>query len=278
MGIVFVILAFLILAAFIYGIFFLIFKLGWIIAGSSRNKWPLILAGVATVLLFAVTIISTMVGVNKYIMPIMPVVEKTIQKTDITTGIRPYTDPQYGFSINLFGGTEMTEWINIDKDEHFVLGFDTNIGAVAKKRNPTDNNSVPPISGFVVYVQKDEPLASVEQYLQEQADEWLSVQSPQVSFMSAPDFSVPNTVFLEGEGSTDQGRNFRIYVTIAAQDDLRYAVVGFVTGNPAYYQLAKEEIRSFRPAGMPPAPLVRNTAFTVPAQEQQPALPEQPAN
>ena len=38
----FVILALLVLlvAAVTYGVFFLIFKLIWVIAGKSRNKWP----------------------------------------------------------------------------------------------------------------------------------------------------------------------------------------------------------------------------------------------
>lgn len=282
MGLIFIILAFLILAALIYGIFFLMFKLGWIIGGSNRNKWPLILAGAATVLLFAVAILSTMAAIHKYITPIMPVVEKTIQKTDITTGIHPYTSPQYGFTLNLFGGTEMTDWINLDDENYLQFGFDTNIGAIVKKSktNPTPN-AIVPISGFLVYAQKGEPLANVNQYLQEQTDEWTSIQNPQVRITAEPDFSVPNTVFLEGEGTTDQGKIFHLYVTLAAQDTMRYAVIGFVTGNPAYIQLTKDEIRSFRLPGAAPAVLPSSAALpgsaALPAAPQEQTDPTQPA-
>lgn len=275
MALIIAILAFLILAALVYVVFFLIFKLGWVIAGKKRNKWPLILAGLATVVLFAVAIISIMLGVNKYVMPFMALVDKTMQKTEITTGIRPYTDPKYGFTINLFGGTEMSEWIEIDRKQSIAAAFDTNAGAIMKKNQGQQNNKAQtPISGFVAYIQEDKPLANVQEYLQEQADEIAEKQSQQFQLTAEPDFSVPNTVFLQGKGESNNGLPITIYMTFAAQDDLRYIVVGFVIGNPAYQQMVKDEIRSFRPAGMPAAPLPYNAAFTLPDREAPAALPQ----
>ena len=269
MALALAILFLLVIVAVVYGIFFLIFKLGWIIAGKNKNKWPLILAGIATVLLFAVSIISTIMGVNKYIMPIMPLVEKTIQKTDITTGVRPYTDPKYGFTINLFGGTETSDWININNNSSLLLGFDTNIGAISKKNQGQQEaqNFVSPISGLVVYVNKIEPQANVQEYLQEMAEDVVQAQNTQFKLLAEPDYSIPNTVFLEGEGTTQQGRTYQAFVVFAAQDDLSYAVLGFVSGNATYQQMVKDEIRSFRPNGFPAAPVPYNTPFAVPNQE-----------
>ena len=68
-----------------------------------------------------------------------------------------------------------------------------------------------------------------------------------------------------------------VRVAFAAQDDLRYMLIGFVTGNSTYQQMVKEEINSFRVDGLPPAPLPRNTPFAVPNTEVPAALP-QPAN
>ena len=275
MALIIAILAFLILAALVYVGFFLIFKLGWVIAGKKRNKWPLILAGLATVVLFAIAIISIMLGVNKYVMPFMELVDKTMQKTEITTGIRPYTDPKYGFTINLFGGTEMSKWIEIDSEQSIAAAFDTNAGAIIKKNQGQQNNKAQtPISGFVAYIQKDKPLANVQEYLQEQANEIAEKQSQQFQLTAEPDFSVPNTVFLQGKGESQNGMPVTVYITFAAQDDLRYIVVGFVVGNPAYQQMVKDEIRSFRPAGMLAAPLPYNAAFTVPDREIPAALPQ----
>ena len=276
MALIIVILALLILAAMIYGVFFLIFKLGWVVAGKNTNKWPLILAGISTVLLFAVSILSLMVGLNKYVSPIMDVVNTTLQKTEITTGVRPYTDPKYGFTINLFGGTEMTKWIEIDKESSLIFGFDTNIGAVSKKNRTMQNdaNMIPPISGLLVFVQQEEPLANVQEYLMQQVNALQETQNYQFQLKGEPDYSVPNTVFLEGEGISPQGKNFKVHMAFAAQDDLRYMLIGFVTGNSTYQQMVKEEINSFRVDGLPPAPLPRNTPFAVPNTEVPAALPQ----
>ena len=42
MVLILALLAMLIIAVVVYAGFFLVFKLGWIIAGKKRNKWPLI--------------------------------------------------------------------------------------------------------------------------------------------------------------------------------------------------------------------------------------------
>ena len=47
----------------VYAVFFLLFKIIWMILKKSSNKWPLILAGVATVLLGTVTALSAYYGV-----------------------------------------------------------------------------------------------------------------------------------------------------------------------------------------------------------------------
>ena len=49
----------------VYAVFFLLFKIIWMILKKSSNKWPLILAGVATVLLGTVTALSAYYGVKK---------------------------------------------------------------------------------------------------------------------------------------------------------------------------------------------------------------------
>lgn len=261
-------LVMLIAAAVVYAGFFLIFKLGWIIAGKKRNKWPLILAGLATVLLFVVLIASAVFGINKYLMPISNVVDKTLQKTALTTGIRPYTDPQYGFTINLAGGTEMGQWIKYRRNTHVLLGFDTNMGFLMKqqKQLPVQERQLPPMSALIIVAKKTAPLSNIPEFLRQEANTFIKSSGKNYTVTAEPDYSLPNMVFMQAKGEAD-GQPFVLYVLTAVQGDTLYRIWAPANGNPAYLQMVQEEVRSFRPAGLPPAPLVRGTGFTVPAQE-----------
>lgn len=258
----------LLLLALVYGIFFLLFKLGWMLFGKKGNRWPFILAGLSTLLLIALLFISTWVGINKFVVPVQELLNKTLQKTEITTGVRPYTDPKYGFTMNLYGGTETSDWITFDANS-LLIGFDTNFGPIYKKikqQNP-NGQAQAPMSGLIILVQaQKEPIEDVQEMLQEQADSFLTNQNEQIHFISSPDYSVPNTVFQEADIQSQQGI-IKAYIVSSVQDNLVYLVAGFGIGNDAYLQLLKDEIRSFRPEGMPPAPLPYNTPFTVPNKE-----------
>ena len=55
----------LVAAVAVYAVFFLLFKVIWIILKKSSNKWPLILAGICTIL-FSGAVIGTAAWHSKY--------------------------------------------------------------------------------------------------------------------------------------------------------------------------------------------------------------------
>ncbi len=272
MAILTLLLIFLAIAAVVYGVFFLIFKLVWVIAGKNRNKWPLILAGTATVLLFAAVTLSALAGINTYVKPFMGLAEKAMNKTQVTTGVRPYKDPQHGFTVNLFGGTEMSDWLR-SGDINMIVGFDTNLGPIYKELKAKGNeNAVAPVSGFaVVAVREDEPV-DVRHFLQETVQQILEAQTPQFRIIGEPDYSIADSAFLKGETTTNQGYKMKVYIMLSAQNNNTYFTVGMAAGNPAYEQQVEEEIRSFRMPGVEPAPIAPGQSFSIPAAEVTPAL------
>ena len=274
MVLILALLAMLIIAVVVYAGFFLVFKLGWIIAGKKRNKWPLILAGLATVLLFAVVVGALIFGTNKYVLPVMELVDKTAQKTTLTTGVRPYTDPKYGFTINLAGGTEMSKWIKYKKNQDLLIGLDTNMGILLRqqKQQPSKDRQLPPMSALIIAVDKRKPVQDVTKFLNYQANKFIKASGTNYTVTAEPDYSIPNTVFMQGKGEAD-GQPFVIYNLATVQGDLQYRIWAPANGNPAYLQMVKDEIRSFRPAGVPPAPLASQAPAPLPVRENLPFPP-----
>ncbi len=123
---IWLILVGLIGAAILYGIFFLFFKLIWILFKKQRNFWPLILAGVATVLLLAGTVWATVYTLNKFLQPFTPIIEAVQSRTEPVYGAYPYADTRYPFSLTLYDGTVLSDWIDVENIS-FKVGFDTNV-------------------------------------------------------------------------------------------------------------------------------------------------------
>lgn len=123
---IWIILLLLLGAAVLYGIFFLFFKLVWVLCKKQRNFWPLILAGAATLLTVGGLIFSIVYTGNKLLKPLWPIVETIQTRTEPVYGSQLYVDPTYGFSIMLYNGTVLSDWINW-KGNSVLVGLDTNV-------------------------------------------------------------------------------------------------------------------------------------------------------
>lgn len=249
----FVILSLLVLliAAVTYGVFFLIFKLVWVIAGKNRNKWPLLLAGAATVLLFLAAIASIWMGVNTYVKPLMGLVNKVQNNTQIVSGNHPYKDAKYGFTMNLFGGTEVSDWAG--KDSGFLLGIDTNATPMRNALQAQNQEAQAPFSIFAVITWK------AQKAPQEEIDELLETlqgnQNGQFELTHEPELLAENTVYLAGIGTSNTGKSAQVYMTVSSQQGRNFLVVGMAFGPQWYEQQLQQEVRSFRPSGVAPAPV-----------------------
>lgn len=125
----------LVAAVVVYAVFFLLFKIIWIILKKSSNKWPLILAGICTVLFSGAVIGTAAWGMYKVISPFRGMIDRYDEKQPPTYGINTYTDPRYGFSIDVYDGMDFSEWINFD-DLSLKVGMDMN---VLKKASENQN-------------------------------------------------------------------------------------------------------------------------------------------
>ena len=126
--IVFLVVIGLLIAAVLYGIFFLLFKLIWVLCKKQRNFWPLILAGAATLLVIVGIVWAAASTVNRYIVPFTPIIQAAQTRTEPVYGAQAYTDPRFGFGLTLYDGTVFSDWINLpDNGPSLAVGIDTNI-------------------------------------------------------------------------------------------------------------------------------------------------------
>jgi hypothetical protein len=132
------IILFLLGMVVVYAVFFLFFKVLWIILKKSTNKWPLILAGISTVLFGIAVIGVTAWGVHKVISPFRGMIERYHENKAPVYGVRTYTDPRYGFSVDLYDGMDLSDWINFD-DISVKVGMDMN---EFKNENSTNSGKV----------------------------------------------------------------------------------------------------------------------------------------
>lgn len=129
----------LIALAILYGIFFLIFKLAWILSHRKRNFWPLVLAGVATLLVMLLCVWTTYRAYQTYAKPFTPIFQAAAQVQEPVFGERPYTDARYGFNLTLYDAMTLSDWItpSARADISVLVGIDTNM-FLQQSRNPSD--------------------------------------------------------------------------------------------------------------------------------------------
>lgn len=132
----------LITAAILYGIFFLAFKLIWIICSSKRNFWPLILAGIATAFVVLMLVVASWKIYKRVIVPFQPIITAAQEQTEPIIGSHVYIDKQHGFQITLHNGMVLSDWITLDPSSHTdgLMGFDINV-LLENKNNQTEQNN-----------------------------------------------------------------------------------------------------------------------------------------
>lgn len=145
--------------AVLYGIFFLIFKLIWLLFKKQRNLWPLILAGVATVLLLVATVLLTVSAFNRFVQPFSPIIDAVSAQQPLY-GERTYTAPNGAFSLTLYDGLVPSDWIRLNNLD-ILVGIDTNALISSDEQQQLD--------GFVVIKQAKDSDRTPAQLLDELA-------------------------------------------------------------------------------------------------------------
>lgn len=135
---IWLVLFILISAAVLYGLFFLVFKLIWLLFKSKRNVWPLILAGVSTLLLAGLLILTTYKTYQYFMQPLQPIIQAVTQRSQPVYGAQLYTAPDNEFTLILYDGMVLSDWITLPTSQ-ILIGLDTN--ALLSQKNPQQPNA-----------------------------------------------------------------------------------------------------------------------------------------
>lgn len=119
-----------------YAVFFCVFKLIWVLFKKERNFWPLILAGIGTLLIAGLTAGTLWWTYHQVMTPFKPLIEEVHNNPQPVFGERTYADTTYPFEMTVFDGMDYSNWITIS-NIHLKLGIDTNAFKEPNKDNPS---------------------------------------------------------------------------------------------------------------------------------------------
>lgn len=145
--------------AVVFGLFFLFFKVAWLLFQKKGNLWPCILAGVATVLLMVAGVLASYKAVQRFVTPLSPIITAVQTQKQPVYGQKIYTDPTHHFQLIQFNGTVFSDWLDFDKAS-LLFGVDTN-GLL--KTNKQENNFV----GFLIIRTLEEKATSAAEHMNE---------------------------------------------------------------------------------------------------------------
>lgn len=208
----------LIAAAVVYAVFFLIFKLIWMIIKKQSNKWPLILAGICTVLFCGAAIGGTVWGVYKVMKPFAGIAERVQANPQPVYGESVYTDPEYGFTLEVFNGMDFSNWMNFD-GVNVKLGIDTN---VFKKDNAGKSIETPVTLAALVRAQNVKEKTSVsalEEGLENNKDRRLEITK-----MYRTNIQGNPALYVAGNAYGNRGESIPIWLLAAEKGDYVYFI------------------------------------------------------
>ncbi|MBO7238504.1 MAG: hypothetical protein J6U96_04390 [Elusimicrobiaceae bacterium] len=129
---------FVICAALLFGIFFLVFKIVWLILDKKQNFWPLTLAGVGTALVMCLLTILVYQSYQRFIRPLQPVINAAAKHNSPVYGPHAYADNRFPFAITLHDGIVLSDWLDFDSATQIKVGMDVNPIRQGKPSNPQD--------------------------------------------------------------------------------------------------------------------------------------------
>lgn len=233
------ILLLLIAAAVVYAVFFLIFKLIWMIIKKQSNKWPFILAGVCTVLFCGTVIGGAAWGIYKVFKPFSPIADRVKNNPAPVYGQTIYTDPEYGFSLTVFDGMDFSEWIHFDGAD-LKLGIDTN---VFKKDNAgKDAAQTVMLAALLRLPNRDGKISvdALEEGLKNNTDRRLEItEMHRMTIDGSP------ALYVAGKGYSNRGESVPVWLMAAEKDGYVY-FVAFMGISQTPTDIPEQSVKSLR--------------------------------
>ncbi|WP_428075534.1 phage holin family protein [Candidatus Avelusimicrobium luingense] len=234
------ILLLFVLAA-IYGLFFLFFKLIWLLFKKHKNKWPLILAGISTFISCLLVAGLIAWGVGKLLSPFRPLQQRIESNPQPRYETVAYTDPVYNFSLQLPEGVDYSEWISFPGVET-KLGINTNLfkkDAAGKKI--TEPVTISAIVRQTQNVDTTNPFGELEAALTSQQDRRFNLEEygPQ-TINGMPGYYIHGTMY------TNRGP-FPVWLKAIYKDGvITYVFASTLSENEISFQEAKSLVDSLQ--------------------------------
>lgn len=168
------ILMLLVVAVIVFAVFFLFFKLIWLLLKKNTNKWPLILAGISTLLLAIAVAGTVMWGVKRVLAPFSGIIARVQTNPQPIYGSHVYTDPVYNFQLTLPDGVDFSDWMDF-QDAAVKAGINTNI---FKKDNAGKSIKGPVLFSVMIYqktADADDPFKTIQDGLKENTSRQLEI-------------------------------------------------------------------------------------------------------
>lgn len=169
------------MVAVLYLVFFVIFKLIWVLCKKKRNFWPLVLSGILTGLIMLVVGYYSYKLYKNVFKPLTPISQAISLHKQPLFGSRNYTSPDKDFTLSLQNGLFMSNYFNIEPVK-FLVGVDINSFL---KNNQKNQN---PFAFMVVAKVPDTKSQSAQEVLQVVRDTAvkMSNERPQGDFILEP--------------------------------------------------------------------------------------------
>lgn len=244
-----------------YAVFFLLFKIIWILLKNPSNKWPLIWAGISTIAFSIAFVAMTAWGVYKVISPFKGMISNLSENPTPIYGERIYTDPIYRFQLDVFNGMDFSDWIEID-DLDVKIGVDMNVFKETTSPEEKEQNE----KNFmgVLLLRQDEvdeghPMEALRKALSS------TDNRRDVEILSQEDFMIDGypAIFATGRLSARNGNQvFTAVTAIADAYQQVFYVISFAPETPEAISYATQTARSFRLENGSSLPMTADPALT----------------
>ena len=210
----------------VYAVCFLVFKVIWMLCKKEGNKWPLIWAGVCTVVFGIFISAITAWGVYKVVSPFRGMMTRYSENPAPVYGERVYTDPVYRFQLDVFDGMDFSEWMEWD-DVDVKLGINMNLFKKAQEENAQDG------SVLTALLLRQNDIDMTEEHPLENLREGLAsaANSRKLQILSQEDYTVNGlpAAFVTGQAFGNRGEIVPIWLTaITAPHGQVFYVATFV--------------------------------------------------
>lgn len=236
----------LLLLAVVYAVFFVVFKLAWLLFKSHSNKGPLITAGVCTVLVGAVLTVGAWMGVRLVTAPFTELAARVKQNPAPVYGQRVYQDNRFPFELTVYDGMDFSKWISLGGLD-LKLGIDTNAFKKNAQGKPHENFLISILARQSAIDDKD-PLQVLQSQLEAaQAQRRLTLSSQERTTIN----DLP-AYLAQGEAYSNRGKiNFWVSGVQTAPDTLYYVGVLALLDTPQVQQQAQSMVSSFHLIAQP---------------------------